>query len=145
MCDFGKGFVLCTCKKDTAVVEHNKNSRKHKKQVVEKENVFRWYLSEFVESFEPIMEGEYEPPVSDIGNGLSAEWVLLNLNDGNCFDVDYTPKEGDNLVINHSRRTYVRLSFVFRSGSWIEGYYYFFGNTLRLMINGKVNTIEENG
>jgi len=126
-------------------VEHNKNSRKRKKQIAEKANIFRWYLSEFVESYEPLMEGVYEPPVSDIGKGLSAEWVLLNLNEGNCFDFDYTPKEGDNLVINHSDRTYVRLSFVFRNGSWAEESYYFFGTTLRLMINGKVNTIEENG
>jgi transposase-like protein len=54
-----------------------------------------------------MMEGLYVLPAADIGKGLTGEWVLLNLNDRNCFDVDYAPVLyptcGQDDVVKHGR------------------------------------------
>lgn len=144
MCDFEKGFILCTCADKEKPVVHNKNSRRHKKNPTNEAQVYRWYLSEFIEIYESIMEGIYELPTDDIGNGLTAEWVLLHLNEGNCFDFDYTPKEGDNLVITKPTKTYqyVHLSFIFQNGSWLEKHYVPFYTSLELKQKGIVQELD---
>lgn len=38
-------------------------------------------------------------PSSDIGEGLTVEFVLEKLNSSNCFDFDYLPQERDCLKI----------------------------------------------
>ena len=139
MCNFEKGFILCTCEEDKEKpVIHNKNSRRNKKNQTNDSQMYRWYLYEFVEKHALRMVGKYVLPASDLGKGLTAEWVLLNLNDGNCFDFDYTPKEGDNLVIRASHRAGLRLSFIFREGTWREDHYDVFNYTLKLHLEGEI-------
>ncbi len=147
MCDFDKGFILCTCK-DKPIV-HNKNSRRYKKEQANVPTLYRWYLSAFngyiSEEIEgaPMMEGIYEFPAENIGKGLTEEWVLLNLNDRNCFDFDYTPQEGDNLVINADQKSWIYLSFIFRNQRWEIGHYEPFDSIRTMKIEGKIAQIEE--
>ncbi|AFZ01645.1 hypothetical protein Cal6303_2672 [Calothrix sp. PCC 6303] len=141
MCDFDKGFILCTCKDKEKPIVHNKNSRRYKQEQAATPKVYRWYLSTFKEyrsDDEPLMEGEYQLPVTDIGKGLTDEWVLLNLNDRNCFDVDYTPQEGDNLVIRDAYQEWDYLSFIFKNGGWERGHYSRFSTITTLTMNGEV-------
>lgn len=141
MCDFEKGFILCTCEGKEKPVIHNKNSRRNKKNPSNELQVYRWYLSEFVETYEEtMMEGIYQFPSDDIGKGLTAEWVLLHLNEGNCFDFEYTPKEGDNLVITQPPigYDYHHLSFIFQNGVWVEKHYDPFSTILKVKIKGEV-------
>jgi hypothetical protein len=146
MCDFEKGFILCTCVDKEKPVIHNKNSRRYKKNPNNEPQIYRWYLSEFIDTFDSMMEGIYQFPSDDIGKGLTAEWVLLHLNDGNCFDFDYTPKEGDNLVINQSTKTYthIHLSFIFQNGIWVQKHYHPYSTMLKQKQAGVVQELKEN-
>lgn len=140
MCDFENGFILCTCLPTPKTIIHNKNSRRYKKSPEFQIRGYRWTLSRFVNTFEPMMEGLYEYPAKDLGKGLTAEWVLLNLNCGNCFDFAYTPEEGDNLVMR-SEVPYVYLSFIYQEGVWKEGMYDCFSTTLEKKTEGKIMPI----
>ena len=140
MCDFENGFILCTCTKETQKVVHNKNSRRYKNTPEAKIVGYRWVLARFVRTFEPIMEGMYAMPSHDLGAGLTAEWVLMNLNYGNCFDFDYTPAEGDNLVFRSDER-WDYMSFIFRQGAWQEGRYDGFSTTLEALFHGQIKTL----
>jgi len=138
MCDFEKGFVLCTCQEQEKPVIHNKNSRRHKKTPLSEDNLYQWSLAAFVGTFESMMEGMFEIPSKDIGKGLTAEWVLLNLNDRNCFDFEYIPQEGDALVIRKPQTYVFFLSFVYKNGVWTEDFYSPFGITLKKIGEGVI-------
>jgi hypothetical protein len=141
MCDFEKGFILCTCEDKEKPIIHNKNSRRNKKNQINDSQVYRWYLYEFVEKHALMMIGRYLLPTSDLGNSLTAEWVLLNLNERHCFDFDYTPKEGDNLIMRAKHLAGLHLSFIFREGIWLEDHYDAFNYTLKLNLEGEIKQI----
>jgi hypothetical protein len=61
--------------------------------------------------------------------------------DNQCFNFDYTPKDGDYLVIRNSKK-YKFLSFIFRNGAWETGFYYP-RSILKLIANGEVRKNEE--
>jgi hypothetical protein len=134
MCDFENGFILCSCKENSKPNTQNKKS--HSDKNVDKET-YRWTLSRFIGTFEAILEGMFEPPSHDLGAGLTEEWVLLNLNDRNCFDFDYTPQEGDLLSFSKGR-PWNYMSFVFRQGSWIFDKYDEFSTKLEKVADGEI-------
>ena len=137
MCDFSKGFKLCTCN-DPSVVVHNKNSRRHKrKNGGKKAREYIWELHHYVGEIEISEMGFYNMPYEDIGKGLTAEFVLKELNRNNCFDFEYRPKEGDNLSIRIKDSIY-SMDFIFRNNEWIlEHYSPFYVETQRFL-NGTV-------
>lgn len=137
MCDFENGFILCTCEPSEKTIIHNKNSRRYKNSPQAKIAGYRWSLAHFVGTFEPMMEGMYEPPSQDLGKGLTAEWVLLHLNFEKCFDFDYTPLEGDNLTMRSEDR-WQYMSFIFRAGKWTIDRYDGFSVILEQQSAGKI-------
>jgi hypothetical protein len=137
MCNFKHGFILCTCETETKPIVHNQNSRRYKNTLQAKIAGYRWSLARFVNGFDSEMEGSYELPSQDIGAELTAEWVLLNLNNGNCFDFDYIPGEGDNLIMKRADE-WEYLSFIFTQGEWREDHYVPFSTTLQLMYQGEI-------
>lgn len=84
------------------------------------------------------MLGRYLFPSDNIGNGLNAEWIALNLNVENCFDFDYTPCEGDNLFITQNVELAPYISFIFRKGEWTIEHYDPFTNRIEVIDEGKV-------
>jgi hypothetical protein len=142
MCDFDNGFVLCTCKEKPTV--HHKNSRRNKRAEANAPLKYLWYLLECAKLDGPehfLKEGLYQLPASDIGKGLTEEWVLLHLNVGHCFDFTYTPNEGDYLVIRESQQHGIFLSFIFRDGSWVSGFYNPFTTNEKLKMAGEVKQV----
>lgn len=116
MCDFENGFILCSCKdKNEEVSSKNKSSG------------YIWELR-ILEKRE-FAVGKARYPSSNIGSGLESEWVLLNLEERNCFDFEYIPTEGDNLVmypesnICYNQQSDSYLSFIYKSGKWAKGFY----------------------
>lgn len=121
MCNFEKGFILCTCSKD----EINKSE----------DRAYTWHLSQHLGLSEDDIVGKYLPPVSDIGKGLTADFVVSQLNSRNCFDFESKPSEGDNLTIYQSSTSF-RLEFIFRNGTWIEDHYSPFDNKFKELKKG---------
>ncbi len=125
MCDFKKGFKLCTCELDEDSIE---------------EFNYIWRL-ERTTSNELGIEGMYLPPTNDIGNGLNEEFVLKNLTQRNCFDFEYSPIEGDNLEMR-SKINSSYLSFVFTNGSWIIDHPNPFDYEVEEIHSGKIEEIK---
>lgn len=103
MCDFTDGFKLCTCTED------------------ETDMMYRWQLK--VLEREEDAQGRCIFPIKDFGNGLEFEWVKLHLEEGHCFDFEYLPNEGDNLVIHPKDHWAPYLSLIYKEGEWIDDFY----------------------
>lgn len=139
MCNFEDGFMLCSCQDKEKPVVHQKNSRRHKHQP-QAPLTYRWALARFAGTYEALMEGIYELPAKDLGQGLTEEWVLLHLNYAHCFDFDYTPAEGDNLVMS-GEKPFQHMSFLFQKGIWEAGRYDGFSTILEKFQEGKMDPL----
>ena len=88
------------------------------------------------------MLGRYLFPVDDIGKGLNAEQILLNLNVDNCFDFDYIPNEGDNLTLTTNIVLSPYVSFIFKKGEWTPKHYEPNAYEITFFAHGKIQAIE---
>ncbi len=137
MCDFINGFILCSCDEENkkAELEFDKNE-------------YVWELKTLKKKIPA--RGITDFPDSDIGKGLKSEWVLLNLMSRNCFDFDYQPSNGDNLIIynRQSRKSPfgkpVYLSFIYRNSEWTEDFYNEISELTKLKNKGKVKATHSN-
>ncbi len=152
MCDFNNGIKLCTC--DGLKIKHRKQDlyRKVKGELVKIPNkknddiplIYIWHLYKYIGKDEVnMMLGQYIFPSNDIGNGLNAEWIALNLNIENCFDFDYTPNEGDNLIIRQNVEMSPYISFIFKNGEWIIEHYDPFSEITEHILDGKIKEVEK--
>lgn len=146
MCNFGTGIKLCTCEGDKIRYRKQDLYREVKGELVKIPNkkndkiplMYIWRLFRYLGEEEELMLGRYLFPSDDIGNGLNAEWIALNLNVENCFDFDYTPCEGDNLFITQNVELAPYISFIFRNGEWTIEHYDPFTNRIEVIDEGKV-------
>ena len=131
MCDFTKGIKLCSCENETIKFreqEFYKMVKNEHVKIPNKKNenipiIFIWRLFKLKSKNDNNEIGRYMLPSGDIGNGLDAEWIALNLNLENCFDFDYTPEEGDNLFIQTNEIASAYISFIFTNNQWIIEHY----------------------
>jgi hypothetical protein len=150
MCDFSKRFKLCTC----AVGEIKFRKQEFYKivkgkqvAVRDKKNeaiplIYIWMLFTYKCKSEEVEMGRYMPPIDDIGAGLDAEWIALNLNHGNCFDFEYTPNEGDNLFITQNQIMAPYISFIYTNAQWVTDNYDPFMTVTDLVQSGKLTAGE---
>jgi hypothetical protein len=131
MCDFTKGIKLCSCENETIKFREQEFYKMVKNEYVKIPNkknenipiIFIWRLFKLKSKNNNNEIGRYMLPAGDIGNGLDAEWIALNLNLENCFDFDYTPEEGDNLFIQTNEIASAYISFIFKNDQWIIDVY----------------------
>lgn len=140
MCDFSKGFILCTCVPKAPAV-HNKKSRRFKNKSVEEPEQFTWVLLRYSGPNPSSMEGQISEPDWELGKGLTNEYVLENLNAKNCFDFDYTPAERDCLTFRRKRNA-SRLEFIYRDGSWHVGHYNPFEDLVERIGSGSLKEVK---
>ena len=120
MCEIGKEIKLCTC------IPNGLNTIVHNKKAKEKKNQdkYTWTLYKYVGLTEYPMDGMLIYPDDALSETLSAEKMLEELNNRNCFDFSYNPNEGDNLQIyNPAKFIKKYLSFIYRNGKWIVDSY----------------------
>jgi hypothetical protein len=131
MCQSGKKIIFCSCKNDLKKVVHHKKSKRWQEKNATF-GAYLWTLSRFVDYFESMMEGQISEPSEKLGQDLTSEFVLSELNSRNCFDFEYLPIEGDCLSIRMDTG-WNFFSFIFREGTWIaEQYSSFYVRTERL-------------
>ena len=155
MCDFKNGFILCTCVDEepleTAEVKKEvpvKKMRTKKKKLLSKLNLqpkpqqpidvkkYKWELRTLKRKEYAV--GRFVFPSDDIGKGLESDWVELNLNDRNCFDFEYTPNEGDELIFFNEINRGKYLAFIFKNNTWVQDFYNEVAELTRLEKSGKV-------
>jgi len=135
MWDFDKGLKLCTCEVSP--------------ELELTQDDYLWEVRTLDRT--EWAQGRCRIPSQDIGNGLEHEWVELNLNCESCFDFDYQPNEGDNLVIftylmldSHLEGQRLRshfLSFMYKNNVWVEGFYDDISEISKLKYKGKVKRV----
>ncbi|MNJ91908.1 hypothetical protein D3C87_95630 [compost metagenome] len=132
MCDYTNGIRLCSCEPHQIVFRHDEIYRLSRGEwvlVPDKKNdniplIYIWQLFRAKSKEDSWMEiGRYMMPRDSLGKGLDAEWIALKLNVENCFDFEYDPVEGDNLLIRQNVRMGPYISFIFRSGQWTVDHY----------------------
>lgn len=146
MCDFSKGFKLCTCAALEAKLEQpprNIKPRKKRSKAASEEGLYHWTLRRMAWKNDIVVIGRYILPSESLEHGLDAEWVMLNLNCENCFDFSYTPQEGDWLRISSAdtSKQYQYLSFMVVNGVWIQGFHDGVSATFHLHHAGIVHEI----
>jgi hypothetical protein len=143
MCETGKNIKLCTClaRENTNTIIHYKNSKRHKKnRLLNPENIYKWTLYRYVGLKDSAMEGLLYPPSYKLGEYLTNEIVLTGINNETCFDFEYKPNEGDNLVIYIDAESVSFMSFIYRNGQWKAASYDGFIDKEERINYGKVVT-----
>ena len=146
MCDYHNGILFCSCDNEDIRFRAPRVFTKNKGKLVEEEHPenteiplqYIWTLFKFDGKKNITEIGRYMMPSNDLGHGLNAEWIALNLNCGDCFDFDYTPKEGDNLKIHQNVTLSPYLSFVFRKDTWEIDHHSPWSTELSQIHQGKV-------
>jgi hypothetical protein len=128
MCDFSKGFKLCTCAALEAKLQQpprNTKPRRKRSKAASEEGLYHWKLERVVSENDVIAIGRFILPAKSLEHGLDADWVELNLNCGDCFDFPYSPQEHDWLRIYPAdEKLYLQyLSFIYREGRWIQDFH----------------------
>ena len=109
MCTISTKMIFCSCEE-----ESDKEAKKGQ---------YTWVLTRYVGRSKSIRLGKILKSSKDLGNAITIERVLKEMNSRHCFDFDYTPQENDCLDISngHDRPDYKYLSVVYRTGKWIAG------------------------
>ena len=147
MCEVTKHLKLCSCLTDEkSETIHNKNSRRYKNYLKQANprNIV-WTLHKYEGKQYLGMDGMLIPPADKLDEMFTAEYVKNELNKRNCFDFDYSPKEGDYLELRLNqtdkearRKEFKFLPFIFSNGQWtISSYNPFYEKTVEIR-NGKV-------
>lgn len=151
MCDFSEGIKLCCCDKESIRYREASTYVRKKGKLIEQKNPendkipleYIWTLFKYEGEKEVTEIGRYLMPKNDLGQGLNAQWVALNLNCTNCFDFDYNPQEGDSLQIHKNIKFDTYLSFVYRNGEWIVDHHDPWSTDISELNQGKVKPIDK--
>jgi hypothetical protein len=142
MCKTTKNIRLCTCLVDGNIktVIHHKNARRQKKdRLLDSNNAYKWTLYKYVGLQELTIDGMLLPPSDKLGEYLTNETILSELKNETCFDFEYQPNDGDNLLIYcESKSVYSFLSFIFRANQWEADTYDSFTHKTERINYGKV-------
>ena len=98
--------------------------------------VIRWKLNQYLGREWSGMDGLMVMPSQNLIQELNEGFILKELNGPNCFDFDYHPKEGDNLMFEigwlFNKRgkkikrelEYKYSSYIFKNGEWKADVYH---------------------
>lgn len=135
MCDLVSEFILCTC-------QEKSGNEKNEKTYTD----YKWTLQ--VKVHYPKQNptyGKAKCQSKNLGEGLTEKFVLKQLNSKNCFDFDYHPSEGDDLLLEslHRKTTFYQdfLYFRYSNGKWVEDFFYPFDKRFESKIQGKLKPL----
>lgn len=140
MCQPSQYLLFCTCTQEASAPVHNKNSRRAKKTPAPPQ--FLWQLKRLKESKHQGLDGMVIMPQSQLSERLTAHYVETQLNQGHCFDFDYQPQPGDNLLVFTDTSASVYMSYIFKNQQWTTDYYDPFYHKLSLIEKGKIKCLD---
>lgn len=124
MCNATNQLKFCTCldEKDRKRLGIQKSLDKFRTKTLPKsKEPFSWTLYEFSGDIPFTIDGFVNFPSNKAGDELTEEQVLAALNNHDCFDFNYQPKEGDNLRIIFQKNRWEAdfLSFLYQNNNWV--------------------------
>jgi len=138
MCQPDQHLMFCTCADEVKIKTiKNRYGDTYTQKVFPKYIQFIWTIRKRTPQ-SGILDGMLELPSSHLGNQLTRDDVLKQLNQRNCFDFTYQPQEGDNLTISSNHKIAGYLSFIFENNQWVPGSFSPFEYQLKTFEEGKV-------
>ena len=130
MCESIDKYIFCTCAPGTGA------ARMGAKKLPD----HSWRLARFIKEEWSGMMGRVMMPRKDLGEGITEDQLLAQLNGGQLFDFDYQPQEMDQLTIWHkwAKSGSSRISLLYTDGSWAPGMHPAFSTISEELHNGKV-------
>ncbi|WP_299107160.1 hypothetical protein [uncultured Tenacibaculum sp.] len=117
--------------------------------------VIRWKLSKYLGHEWSGMDGLMIMPSKNLTQGLTENFVIEELNKQNCFDFDYIPNEGDNLIFEigwlfnkrgkkiERELEYEYSSYIFKANKWKADSYNPFYEKTEIINEGILKNIWE--
>lgn len=130
MCQQKNKIIFCTCSEKSTNGESN-----------EFLNDYSWNLSRYLGSKDTLLRGKIVIPKKDLGNGITVENILQQLNSNTeSFDFDYIASERDCLNIDipdpTERIRYFKVIHI--NGEWTEGGNNIFTSITKTIAEGKI-------
>jgi len=120
MCDFGDEFILCSC----GPVGLGAKAHGLKNSFEDKPGVITWELRRKISCRLQLLFGETRVaagPHEILSGNVTTQFILQKINEGNCFDFDYTPWENDEPRF-HLRLPKYRMTILkYCKREWIRG------------------------
>ncbi|OJJ16786.1 hypothetical protein BKI52_33310 [marine bacterium AO1-C] len=130
--------MFCTCADEVKIKTiKNRYGDTYTQKVFPKYIQFIWTLRRHTAE-RSMLDGMLELPASHLGEELTTDYVLSQLNAQNCFDFAYQPQKGDNLVITSNQNLAGYLSCVYENGQWEQGHLSPFDYQLETIEEGKI-------
>ena len=150
MCTRKLDIQFCTCSNNINknIIDFYKDEIKFSKKSNTVFPLIKWSLKELATDKFNGIEGMIILPENQFLNNLKANFFLNQINNKNCFDFKYSPKKGDNLVLDlyaiikkgkiKKQQHYTYMSFIYSDLFWEIDYYDPFTSTTNIAINGFV-------
>jgi len=156
MCNRTNKLELCSCS-DMSVKRIQQLYSEEIKLLDRKEilKVIRWKLKKYVGLKSSEMDGLMIMPSENLTQELSEKYILKELNGTNCFDFNYKPNNGDNLIFEigwlfnkwgkriNKKLEYQYSSFIFRNEKWIADSYNAFYEETEVIKEGVIKNVTE--
>jgi hypothetical protein len=124
MCNQGNQFVFCMCGSEEELLESD----------------YVWVLTRLVGLKEGKFVGKILPPSNNLGNGVTPENLVGQLNQSNIFDFEYQPNENDSLRISFQKTGELKQYFtlIYRDNKWQSGRNPLFSSIVEQIAKGKI-------
>ena len=154
MCSRTNKLELCSCT-DMSVKRIQQLYSEEIKLLGRKEilKVIRWKLKKHVGQEWNGMDGLMIMPSENLTQELSEKRILNDLNQTNCFDFDYIPNNGDNLIFEigwlfnrwgkriNKKIEYEYSSFIFKDEKWVADSYNGFYEKTEIIKEGIIKNV----
>ncbi|WBX77978.1 hypothetical protein PG911_06900 [Tenacibaculum ovolyticum] len=143
MCKRTSKLELCSCADMS--VKRIKLLYSEEIKLLDRKDIFkvvRWKLNKYISEEWSGMDGLMIMPSDNLTQELSQKYILKELNESNCFDFEYEPNNGDNLIFEigwlfnkwgkriKTKMEYEYSSFIFENDKWeINSYNPFYEKT----------------
>lgn len=156
MCNRTNKLELCSCT-DMSV---NRIQRLYSEEIklLDRKGILKvisWKLKKYVGHKSSEMDGLMIMPSENLTQELSEKYILKELNRANCFDFDYKPNKGDNLIFEigwlfnkwgkrvNKKLEYEYSSFIFRDNKWIADSYNAFYEETEVIKEGVLKNVTQ--
>jgi len=153
MCKKDSKIHLCTCGGNSNISDFQIHNN------INFAIVIKWKLSRLIKNEWIGMDGMFIEPVNQFSSKITADFLCYEMNNSNCFDFEYIPKESDTITFDvviykmigrrnltlkktkYQERKFIAL--IFKDQKWTINTYDPFYNTLEAINEGYLRLLNE--
>lgn len=141
MCNITENFMLCTCEeiKFREPITYEADFNNCEPKVIPRENlpelVIVWSLKHASHNGGSLF-GEMKVSYNAVDLNYDNNFILSQLNNLDCFDFHYTPRNGDELSFKTNEFGSKQVFFTFKDHKWTAGSHHSFNYTFKEIASG---------